>query len=462
MKTYNLFTSLVLFLLMTDLSFSKPLTAEDMKNCASIAIIPGTFDPFTNGHEAMGKEITKTLPFDCVLYIPSQDTPHKTPSPFQSRYDMVEAALRDSDSLFYPAQEDLLLSPKEYIEKLRASMGSKKMFAVMGSDLSPNNHMYWINRFKRNPDGYIFTGRDGETVKVAESFKQRPYHIVYPGNSLSSTTVRKWFQANDEIYFSGDKAAAMAPDELIHPRVSQYIVDHGMYFASPSETKRTLGKVVTSTVQKAVNKLGLFDAIREVLVKKHSQSKLTSIEIDGQSYPLKRHLGAGLTADAYIIHYKGEDLVVKIANQRPHSPNSILSEIRVSTWLDKKTGIRVPEIIDVDPEGKWKVSRFVGGESLGEYLKRTNGVMEASVEAEVRKSVEEMIALSKKTNVKLDLSVDNLKIWNGKVYLIDPGPIPPHASHPQSYAEFYQRWTSQLKIKGTNPCAFALRSLITN
>lgn len=462
MITKNILPLLALIFFLADNSTAKPLTAADMEKCGSIAIIPGTYDPFTNGHEAMGKEITSKLPFDCVVYLPTQDTPHKISSPFQSRYEMVAAALRDSDSLFYPVEGDLALSPKDYVKKLRELSRNKKVYTVLGSDLSPKNYMYWINRFRLDPDGYIITGREEEAVQVARSFNRKPHHVIHPDNSLSSTSVRKWFQANDQIYFAGDRSASMAPNDMIHPRVSEYIVAKGMYFASPSETTRSVVQIATSSVQSAANKLGIFDAIRDQLVKKHSQPNLTSLEIDGKTYPLKKHLGAGLTADAYIINYNGEDLVIKIANQRPRSPSSIQAETRVSRWLDQRTGIRVPEIIGVDPEGKWKISRFVGGESLGEYLRRTNGVMEGSVEAEVRKSVDEMLAMSRATNVKLDLSVDNLKIWNGKVYLIDPGPIPPTANHPQSYNEFYQRWTSQLKIKGTNPCAFALRSLITN
>lgn len=462
MLTKNLIALFVVLFIFGENSSAKPLSLADMEKCGSIAIIPGTYDPFTNGHEAMGKEITSKLPFDCVVYLPTQDTPHKISSPFQSRYEMVAAALKDSDSLFYPVEGDLALSPKDYVKKIRELSRNKKVYTVLGSDLSPKSYMYWINRFRLNPDGYIITGREEEAVEVARAFNRKPHHVIHPDSSLSSTSVRKWFQANDQIYFSGDRAASMAPDQMIHPRVSEYIVDKGLYFASPSETTRSIAKIATSTVQGAANRLGIFDAIREMLVKKHSQPNLTSLEIDGKTYPLKRHLGAGLTADAYIIHYEGEDLVIKIANQRPRSPSSIQAETRVSRWLDERTGIRVPEIIGVDPDGKWKISRFVGGESLGEYLKRTNGVMEPAVEAEVRKSVNEMLAMSRSTNVKLDLSVDNLKIWNGKVFLIDPGPIPPDARHPQNYNEFFQRWTSQLKIKGTNRCAFALRSLITN
>lgn len=443
-------------------SVAKPLSIMEMEKCSAIAIVPGTYDPFTNGHQGMGREILNKLDFDCVVYLPTQDPPHKISSPFKSRYEMLEAALGEDEKLFYPSADDLSMSPKDYVKKLREHSKNKKVFVAMGSDLSPKNYMYFINRFRLDPDGYIMTGREKEEVVVARAFERRPYHVLNPPESLSSTSVRKWFQANEEIYFASTVGAQRAPLEMIHPKVSDYIVQHGMYFASPSDTTRSVGRLATSAVQGAANKLGLFNPIREALVKKYSQPNLTSLEIDGKTYPMKRHLGAGLTADAYIINYQGEDLVVKVANQRAKSPGSILSEIRVSRWLDERTAIKVPEIIAADPEGKWKIARFVSGESLGEYLKRTNGVIEPAVETELRKATEEMLNMSRRTNVKLDFSVDNLKIWNGKVYLIDPGTIPADARHPATYEHFLRGWTSQLKLSGRNRCSLALRRLLIN
>jgi hypothetical protein len=96
------------------------------------------------------------------------------------------------------------------------------------------------------------------------------------------------------------------------------------------------------------------------------------------------------------------------------------------------------------PDGNWKITRFIKGESLKDYLIRNKGVIEPAVEAQLRKAVDDMLSLSKITNTKLDLSVDNLKIWNGKVYLIDAGPIPPDVSHPLTYDAFVSKWKGQM------------------
>ncbi len=61
------------------------LNAKNLKNCKNIAIVAGTYDPFTNGHELMGKEILKKLEFDCVVYLPTGNPPHKIASPLQTR-----------------------------------------------------------------------------------------------------------------------------------------------------------------------------------------------------------------------------------------------------------------------------------------------------------------------------------------------------------------------------------------
>lgn len=451
---------ILLILFSTNFIQARPFTPEEMAKCKSVVVIAGTYDPFTYGHENMGHAIRKDLPFDCVLYLPTPETPHKIASPYATRYDMLEAALKDQEGLFYPSREDLSIKPKEYMKKIRDLSQDKKVFAALGSDLSDKNFMYFINEYRLDPDGYIITGR-GEEVKVAKAFKNKPYHVIHPQSTVSSTKVRTWFAERPETYFKEGLKASDFPHEILREDVSRYIVKNGLYLGSDGITTRTPARIVKTAFTSGLNKVGLYHPLREVMVKKHKQDLLTEIEIEGKKYPLKKHLGSGLTADAYIFNYDGQDMVVKIANQRPKSAFSIQQDVLIGKWLNDKTSIKVPDVHFVDPEGKFKVATKVGGESLGEYLKRVNGAIEPAVELQLRKAVDDMLEMSRVTNIKLDLSVDNLKIWNDKVYLIDAGPIPPDVSHPMSYEEFSKKWGSHVKVTIRPPnCKNALKGLL--
>lgn len=438
---------------------AKPFTPEEMAKCKSIAIVAGTYDPFTYGHENMGIAIRKELPFDCVLYLPTKDTPHKISSPIDTRYDMLEAALKNEEGMFYPLRQDLDIDPKEYVKQMRELSKEKKVFAVLGSDLSDKNYMYYINKYRLDPDGYIITGR-GEDVKVASSFNRKPHYVVHPENSTSSTKARTWFAERPETYFQKGLKADDLPHHILREDVSRYIMKNGLYLGSDGVTTRGAARMAKTAFTGALNKVGLYHPLREVMVNKHKQDQLTDITIEGKKYPLKKHLGSGLTADAYVFNYDGQDMVVKIANQRPKSPFAIQQDVLIGRWLNDKTSISVPEVHYMDPDGKFKVTTKVGGESLGEYIKRVNGVIEPHVEQQLRKAVDDMLALSKKTNIKLDLSVDNLKIWNDKVFLIDAGPIPADVKHPMSYDEFAKTWGNHTKIAIRPSCSGALKSLL--
>ena len=146
-------------------------------------------------------------------------------------------------------------------------------------------------------------------------------------------------------------------------------------------------------------------------------------------------------------------MVIKIANNRLKSPSAITQDVTIGNWLNMKTAIKVPEVEAIHPEGKWKITKLIRGESLGEYMNRTGGKIDPAIEEQLRKAVDSMLELSKTTNTKLDLSLDNLKIWNNQVYLIDAGPIPPDVTHPMSYEAFFTKWKTQSKTPLVKRCA---------
>ena len=298
-KNYPVLIFSFIALLLSSESFAKVLSAANLKNCKNIAIVAGTYDPFTNGHEILGKEILKRLEFDCVVYLPTGNPPHKIASPLQTRYDMMEAALKNEPGLFYPEMDDLKISPKDYVDKLKNFGGEKrKVFAVLGSDLSPQNRMYYINRFRLDPDGYIIAGRGTEDIQIAEAFKNRPYHVLPVDESYSSTQARKWFTANDHVYFKQGGLGDEYPSKVLKKDVAQYIADHGLYLGSDGVTTRSPGRILKTGFTQGLNKVGLFQPLRKIMVNANAQAEMTEIMIDDVAYPLKKHLGSGLTADA--------------------------------------------------------------------------------------------------------------------------------------------------------------------
>jgi nicotinate-nucleotide adenylyltransferase len=295
-------------------AYSEVLSEERLKSCKKIAIIAGTYDPFTHGHKTMGVELMKKLPFDCIIYLPTQDPPHKIASPFQSRYEMLEAALKNDPNLLYPSPDDLKLGTKDYVKKLKTHGHTKEVFAVMGSDLSPQNRMYYINELRIGPDGYIFTGRGDDSVEIAKAFEKKPYHVVPINESTSSTDARKWFVANDDVYFAKDVPLERFPTDILDPEVSKYIQQNGLYLGSNGVTTRGPLRIAKTAFTTTLDDVGLYHPLRKIVVNKHKQDTLTEIIVDGKKYPLRKHLGSGLTADAYIFNYDGRDHVVKIAN----------------------------------------------------------------------------------------------------------------------------------------------------
>lgn len=442
--------------------FSSSLSDERIKNCKKIGIVAGTYDPFTNGHKNMGREILKNLPFDCVVYLPTQDPPHKIASPFQTRYEMLEAALKDEASLFYPTPEDLKLNPKDYVRKLKTLGQNKEVYAVLGSDLSPKTIMYYINEHRLAPDGYIIAGRGLEEIKLAKAFEHKPYHLITVEESYSSTQARTWFVQNDDVYFKKNVPYEKFPNYILDPEVSKYIKDNGVYLGSDGVTTRGAARIIKTKANQLLDQVGLFHPLRKILVNKNKQNVLTEIVIEGKTYPLRKHIGSGLTADAYIFNFDGQDQVIKIANDRIKSASSILQDIKIGNWLNEKTSIQVPKVHEFHPEGKWKISTLVGGESLGDYIVNHKGILEPHIERELRSAVADTLALSAKTNIKLDLSIDNLKIWNGKVYLIDAGPIPPDVKHPLSFEEYAAKWSSHTKVKISTKCSNVLKVFLLN
>jgi hypothetical protein len=86
--------------------------------------------------------------------------------------------------------------------------------------------------------------------------------------------------------------------------------------------------------------------------------------------------------------------------------------------LKKYSSLNGPKVVSEDLASGFRLSEATSGESLAEYLKRTGGKMSPKVESQLKKVIDEASLLAKETKIRLDLSSDNIRIWNETVQLV--------------------------------------------
>ena len=88
------------------------LNKTDMR----LGLLGGTFNPIHNGHLAIARQTREALTLDRIVFIPTNDPPHKTHqslAPAKDRYEMVRLAI-ESDSAFAISDVELRRSGKSY------------------------------------------------------------------------------------------------------------------------------------------------------------------------------------------------------------------------------------------------------------------------------------------------------------------------------------------------------------
>jgi cytidyltransferase-like protein len=75
---------LVILAMCASVAQAKPLTMEDLKNAKRIGLMPGTYDPVTDGHIGAAKAAIAQSDLDMLILIP-QENPHKFPIPREER-----------------------------------------------------------------------------------------------------------------------------------------------------------------------------------------------------------------------------------------------------------------------------------------------------------------------------------------------------------------------------------------
>lgn len=98
-----------------------------------LAIFGGTFDPVHWGHLVVAQTALDQVPLEQVIWVPSQNPPHKQAALFEHRLEMVQRAIADNPEFTVSLVEKSRSTPSYAIDTL--------------IDLSadyPNTHWYWI------------------------------------------------------------------------------------------------------------------------------------------------------------------------------------------------------------------------------------------------------------------------------------------------------------------------------
>ena len=202
-----------------------------------IGVLGGTFNPIHNSHIYLAQEYARQLKLDRVVVVPTSIPPHKKAKNLASgedRYNMCRLATKDLP-LFHVTRYEIERPGKSYTYKtlrhiLERHPGSE-LFLIVGTDM-----FVTLQDWKEAPEIFrmatICAGqREKEEQVVLEGHRRvlegmgaRCVLIDLAAKPLSSTEVRETI------------ATGHSPDELIHPDVWRYIVEHRLYY-SPEETR---------------------------------------------------------------------------------------------------------------------------------------------------------------------------------------------------------------------------------
>jgi nicotinate (nicotinamide) nucleotide adenylyltransferase len=190
-----------------------------------IAIIPGSFDPFTYGHLEMGKVILNSGLVDKVVYmVANNHAEKKNQTPALKRLEMVRLALEGQRNMSVSSFEiDNELGGQTHFmtKKLLASslFKDKEVSLVFGADVA-NSYTSWPDAsLQTRLIRCIILARKGYTVRFSAWYNSPIHNVLDEADILgiSSTQVRNAIAAKEDV------------SEMIHPAVEQYIIKNKLY-----------------------------------------------------------------------------------------------------------------------------------------------------------------------------------------------------------------------------------------
>lgn len=246
-KTGNILPSFEVLVSLVTLSYAlscasahaKLLTIEDIKAAQKIGIMPGTFDPITDGHMAAAKAAAESAALDMVIFVP-QENPHKNPISRKQRLEMISIAAKEEPKIAFVDGGDLYdLFLNQTIgpitEKIRSLNPKAEVDHVAGSDFAENEVTDFLFELVEKPDRWIVVTRSGsENAPLSHTVSAHPHQIVQmPPLDVSSSGIKSYLQNHQELY-----ATSPNPVEVhgLNSGVAQYVIQNGLYREPPKLT----------------------------------------------------------------------------------------------------------------------------------------------------------------------------------------------------------------------------------
>lgn len=405
MKFALLFT--FLFIGKISALFSETLKFETLPEGARIGVMSGTFDPWSKQDLARAKSALASGKIDYVVLLPVNSGSTEFPLAVQKRIDLIEAGVSGDSRFLTPgagfSPEDLK-DQGTLEERLRTLKPKASVIPVITPD---QFHLPLTN-----------------AVKVSDVKAAPPEDI------------RNFMFRHPEYYI--DSSDGKAP-QGIQRKVFEKIRREGLYLGRQTSSSPMLKKALAKMTEGA-NKLGVFDPLRLALVKFLAKPDLTEFMVGEQKVKIEKYLGSGLNGDAYVVTMNGERTVLKVAKPSVMAKQSMQQATLVHEWITKNYDIELPKIMTFSEEGQWQALEMIKGKRLDEYIAEHGGKIPPEIDERLKKFHAEAERLNATSDIKLDISADNIFIRDGKPVLVDFGPTQPYQRFASHYEIARARW----------------------
>lgn len=178
---------------------------ENFKNCKSIAIMGGTFDPIHNGHLVTAEAVRHRFRVDKVIFMPTGNPAHKADKQVthnEHRYLMtVLATMRNPN--FYVSRIEIDRGGKTYtidtIEQLKKlCRPDVRLYFITGADAihqifswkEPERLLTMCDFIAVTRPGYKKNTLFQEIGEIKEKFESRIHYMEVPSLAISSSDIR--------------------------------------------------------------------------------------------------------------------------------------------------------------------------------------------------------------------------------------------------------------------------------
>jgi nicotinic acid mononucleotide adenylyltransferase len=194
----------------------------------SVALVPGTFDPFTSAHEAIVSVALQHA--DEALVQIDEYSWHKHVLPRELREELVWMATAALPEVFLaPYHPPVNLASPEGAQRLRRIFGRRPMVIVVGSDVLSGASAYSKPRAPIWDIRHVVVMREGAPRSLSQErlsrFRRGVKTVLAPADlrSVSSSSLRAALDRREDL------------DSLCHPLVARTLVERRLYVNYPAQ-----------------------------------------------------------------------------------------------------------------------------------------------------------------------------------------------------------------------------------